>query len=57
MLLPVCAIFYANGQPLLPICDFGNGLTRFFYEISHKNRLIEWAIGPVIIVFNIKFTC
>gem|GEM_PF-4763681 len=41
MLLPVYAIFYANGQPLLPICDFGNGLTRIFYEISHKNRLIE----------------
>ncbi len=38
--LPVCARFYANGHLMLPVCDCIDWLTRFFFEISHKNSLI-----------------
>ncbi|EFC57518.1 hypothetical protein ENTCAN_06035 [Enterobacter cancerogenus ATCC 35316] len=40
-LLPVCGVFFANGHFVLRLCNLNVLLTPFFYEIPHKNSLIE----------------
>jgi hypothetical protein len=37
--LPVCGAFFANGQFLLPVCNFIAVMSARFHELFHKIML------------------